>query len=153
PYPYGIALDATLQNGLFTQLPGYVCLLLWQHYFLNARESSSAAAGAKSVLFLLVLSNAFIVPVAILFAAVTCISDIAQGGRNSSAVINSVKLYAQLMLLPVAAAAFWYVPLLLHSEYLVTMTLPSMSFHELVIAGIVPFGLTLVALVTSSVRE
>jgi hypothetical protein len=154
-YPYGIAIDSTLRSGLFTQLPAYVCLLVWQHYFLKARESARSRFLAKFFLFLLLLSNAHVAPIAMLFIVIAglfeivpCIRD-----RNFYAAINSLRFYAGLVFMPLAAAAFWYMPLLSHSEYLVTMTMPAMPVAEVSFVWIVPCGLTCIALLMSVLRK
>ena len=69
-YALGIAVYSTVTQGLFTQLLGYICLLLWYRYFFAADESLISRLLAGLFMFLLLLCNVHIVPVAVLFIVV-----------------------------------------------------------------------------------
>ncbi len=154
-YALGIAVYSTVTQGLFTQLLGYICLLLWYRYFFAADESLISRLLAGLFLFLLLLCNVHIVPVAVLFIVVwaTLATIRSMRARDVRALYTELKSRAPLIFVPLAAVAFWYVPMLAHSQYFVTIALPSIPLSDSLALWLVPAGLTLVAVVWSIYRR
>lgn len=124
---FGIALGGTFRDGLFTQLLGFICLLLWFNLLLQVESSQRARYGSGILLFCTLLSNVHIVPVAATLWSTTAIF---RGSRlirnfNQKDVMPWGRLYVGLWVLPCLCAAFWYLPMLCHFEYVATMALAS----------------------------
>ncbi len=54
---FGISASATIKDGIFTQLLGYVCLLGWLHCFARVEGSPRKHWGSLLFLFLTLLAN------------------------------------------------------------------------------------------------
>ncbi len=151
---FGIAIAATLTRGLFTQLPGYVCLLLWCHLFLLAPCSRRSGYFSMFFLFLVLLSNVHVVPIVAALFLVVLFLDLVQAWRHRDLTpfLNSLGRHTVLGFIPLLAASFWYVPLMASSDYLVTMALPPMSAGHIATVWMVPGVLTAVATALSMAR-
>jgi hypothetical protein len=152
---FGIAISATFRSGLFTQLLGFVCLLLWCQFFLQVEESKTARYLSVLFLFLTVLSNVHVVPIVALFFLVTLMYRSVGMLRHGRQVQyrKCVCTYTLLGLLPLAGAGLWYIPLWAYFEYLTTMALPSMHLAAFLKMSMAPVVLTCLAVGLSTWRR
>ncbi len=111
---WGTSLYSLFHNGLETQLLGFVCLIPWLYFMLTLDKSPKTPYFAGFFLFLVFLSNAHIVQVAaVLFFSV------ALSGINK----KNYQKYFLVGFIPLLAAAFWYVPMLVNHNYLVSVAI------------------------------
>ena len=152
---FGISVSATLRSGLFTQLLGYVCLLAWLGFFLPAQRSASDRYASCLLLFLTLLANVHVVPVVAVVCLVSLVWRIQEHLSRREAGAWKVPLadHAMLVLVPLAGAAFWYLPLAAYYDYLATMALPSLELQGALRIAATPVALTVVAWLSARGRK
>lgn len=124
---WGITLTSVFINGLLPQILGFVCLLLWLRFFLFAEQSRKYEFLSIIFLFLTILSNAHIAPIAgILFFVTIFIKGASYFSRLKSKEFWSwIFLYLRLSLIPFCLGFFWYLPMIYSYEYLVAISIPA----------------------------
>jgi hypothetical protein len=154
-YPYGIAADATFREGFFTQLPAYVCLLMWYHCFINSGGTLRSRIAARGLFFLLLLSNVHVVPVAVLLIGSFWTISLLHYRRTPDfrELRETARSHFSLLFPAAAAAAFWYVPLLSHIRYFTAVAVPPLPASRWAAVSTVSAVLTCIAAVTSFVDK
>lgn len=135
---FGISLRATFGSGIFTQLLGFICLIVWFHFFLEAEYSFKANLLSIFFLFLTLIANTFIVPIAaiLFFVTIFCRGIFQLKKFTVRKFFSWIFQYFLRGLIPFLLAAFWYVPMLTYFQYLTSQSLPPNGINELFFAWI-----------------
>jgi hypothetical protein len=149
----GITVPSTLNSGFIAQLLGFVLLLIWFKYFTEAKQTIQSKTLSIIFLFLILISNAHIVPIAGIYFLVTYITYITKDIyplKIKEIFVKSSSFFLQGAV-PILLAAFWYFPLYTYKEYLVTMALdiPGQLFKK----GIWVFIFILFSLCIAFIRK
>jgi hypothetical protein len=120
---FGVTLQDTFAIGLITQLFGFVLMLFWLGFFLNAQHSVRDYYLSIIFLTLVLLTNTHISFTAlVIFITAFVIHSIPYGWRPTLAHkqhrIQFLSRSFLLGFLPLGLAACWYVPMLTHYVYL-----------------------------------
>jgi len=118
---FGIAINATLGNGLFTQLLSFIVFALWLMFVLKSNESRINRNLASLFLWLTLISNAHVIIVAICFCIPIVFIDVFKHKLNSFKKLGFK--YFFLFVLPIVGSLFWYIPMLVNYNYFVTKNL------------------------------
>jgi hypothetical protein len=117
PFGYvGVSLTSFMNNGLVTQPLGFLMMLSWLFFFVKSEHSDFYKYLSGFFLFLVFLSNAHIVFVTFfLFVTIYVLRIIRSRSRKE---VFSISLSYFLMgAIPLAVAAFWYVPMLYYYKF------------------------------------
>lgn len=122
-YTLGIDFISSLYTGLVTQLFAFYFFIFWFSALIKRKWVLSTV-----LLALLALSNAHMVPVALVFYTASCAFDLFT--KRSLSVIYP---YLVSGFLAIGITAFWSFPMLWYSEFLLTKSIPLPSLTTFII--------------------
>lgn len=153
---FGISIESTFNDGMVTQLLGFIVFILWIHFFL--RSDNSKLYKHLSIIFLLFvfLSNVHIVPIsALVFIIVLIIRFFYKykDGTSGLRLIRYLFSYFLLGAIPLLLASFWYLPLLSVYLFSTSKSLPIANSLS-VISPLLPIlVVTFLAVIISLIKK